>query len=140
MTQSDMFQCPIEGCPWTYTAPALFELPEGITPDQLQTQSAERTRGIEAALSGHFDTHPAVDWAREVSRLRGLLLERPPLVCALCFVDRHKGRLAGQPLPPQNLGQLIVNGASVCPEHVTIVDGPPPTPGRTAGGLIVPGT
>ena len=137
---TDTYQCPLDPCDWKYTAPALFEMREGITADELSAQSADRTRGIEEALTLHFNhDHTGTDWAREVSRLRGLLLERPPLICALCFVDRHNARQAGQPLPPQNLGQMIVNGASVCPEHVTIVDGPPPTPGRTAGGLIVPG-
>lgn len=137
---ADVFICPLDPCDWRYTAAALFEMREGITPDELAARSAERTQGIEEALTLHFDhDHTGTEWAREVSRLRGLLRERPPLICALCFVDRHNARQAGQSLPPQELGQMIVNGASVCPGHVTIVDGPPPAPGRTGSGLIVPG-
>jgi len=137
---TDVFVCPLPDCEWRHQAPAIYELPEGITADELGEYSAKRTAGIEQALTLHFTgDHKTTDWVNEVSRLRQQLLKAPPLICALCFVDRHNARQAGQPLPPQELGQLIVNGASVCPGHVTIVDGPPPTPGRTGSGLILPG-
>jgi len=138
---ADVFVCPLPDCEWRHEAPAIYELPEGITADQLGEYSAKRTAGIEQALTLHFTgDHKTTDWVNEVSRLRTLLRERPPLICALCFVDRHNAREAGQPLPPQELAQLVVNGNAICPAHLSIVDGPPPTPGRTGSGLIVPGT
>ena len=137
---TDVFVCPLDPCDWKYSAPALFEMREAITPDELETESAQRTRGIEQALTLHFNhDHTGTEWAREVSRLRQLLRAAPPLICAHCYVDRHNARQAGEPLPPQELAQLIINGSGVCPGHLLIVDGPPPAPGRTGSGLIVPG-
>lgn len=136
---TDVYQCPIDGCPWRHEAPAFFELPEGIAPQELAEQSTARNQQIQDAFILHFNDHPVVEWANEVSRLRQLLIEQPPLICRGCYVERHLQKQAGQPLRPQGLAQLIVDGNGMCPDHVQINDRPT-MPGQTPSGFYLPGT
>lgn len=133
-----MFACPIDGCPWQHTAEPIT-IPETATPDDTQALIAAgqaRTNAIETAMTTHFNEHTGVDWANQVARLRQALIERPPLLCLGCFVDRHNAGRAGRPIPPQGLAQLIVNGNGQCLGHIAISD-TPAMPGRTPGGIIL---
>lgn len=131
---TNVFQCPL--CPWQYDAPDPFDVPPDATAELLAELGASHTQAVQTTLADHFDTHPVTEWVNEVARLRTLLNDRPPVVCLGCFIDRHQAQKAGVPLPPQNLAQLIVNGAGMCPGHVRIPDGPV-LPGRTESGLIL---
>lgn len=138
MTPSDVYTCPITGCPWQHHGKPL-DLAPGITDGDLKALGQAYTADIEQAMTAHFtDDHTIVEWVNEVSRLRNTLAERPPLLCFGCYVDRHNATKAGRPLPPQGHVQLIVNGDGRCLNHVVLQDGPV-VPGRTPGGLIVGG-
>lgn len=135
---STMFTCPIDGCDWTYTDDGL-QPPETATPDDLQALHAMHFEVVQSELLAHYETHPTAVWIDMVAKLRHELAgARAPLLCAGCLSDRHQAQQAGLPLPPQQPAQVIVNGSGVCVGHVTI-GGPQQLPGRTGGGLIVPG-
>jgi hypothetical protein len=135
---ADVYNCPIDDCQWQHTGRP-FEIPEGATPDDVATIGQQYTTDIQDAMVLHFNhDHTGVEWANQVARLRQALIERPPLLCFGCYVERHNARRAGQPMRPQNMVQIIINGDGRCLEHIKLEDGPV-MPGRTGSGLIVPG-
>lgn len=139
MNPTDVYFCPMTGCDWKHEA-APLDLPVDATDDDVADIGNRYTAEIEKAMTAHFTgDHVFADWVNEVSRLRASAAAAPPpLLCLGCFVDRHNAQRAGQPLPPQNLAQLIVNGTGQCPSHVKLQNGPV-MPDRTGSGIILPG-
>lgn len=62
------YTCPISVCPWVHddpgpsTAGAFTSDPAAI--------AAAHMLGMEGTVREHLETHPLIDWAREIARLR----------------------------------------------------------------------
>lgn len=139
MTTITAFYCPINDCAWTHEQP-MTELPDGATEDDLRDLSKLYNSQIEDTLREHYTSHPLEQWIATVGLLNEQLRQQhqPQLLCLGCYLDRYNAQKTGEPLPPQNHAQLIVNGNGQCLGHIAITD-TPQLPGRSAGGLLLPG-
>lgn len=84
--------------------------------------------------------HPGAVSIAIAAALEQLLASR--LHCLGCVLDNRNAARAGTPddqLPTVNAAQVVINGVGQCLErHVQFADGPI-VPGKTAGGLYLPG-
>jgi len=131
------YPCPLD-CGWYHDEPFTGEVPDGASEQDLHDLAALASSDVEQLLREHFSSHTLEEWVAAVSTLRQQLADRPPLLCLACVVAARNARQAGESIPIEQPAIVIANGAGICADHLKISD-KPTMPGRTAGGIVLPG-
>jgi hypothetical protein len=66
--QVTRLECPIGRCPWTYDDPGPSGTAAFADVAALMTAHAMDVEGV---VREHLETHPLIEWARELARVRG---------------------------------------------------------------------
>lgn len=67
------YECPLTGCDWFHDSP---DVPSGRWPWKgsieatVHAVATERVTANEQIIAAHFETHPIVEWARDLQRER----------------------------------------------------------------------
>lgn len=147
-----VYTCPVPECTWTHHDDGPEPPNHPITPADATDLAAAHRSVVAAELGAHYETHPTPEWVMLIHRLRQELAARQIVLCVGCMGDRWQAEQTAHnavgllpapvPLPPVQHAITTVGGNALCRAHLTF--GEPDTeqqiPGRTAAGLIVPGS